>query len=295
MGRGDGLGADAAAAFGTLASETRLAILETLHDALRDHEGPGQPSVPYAELRRRVGVEDSGKFNYHLTQLTDDFVRKREGGYVLTQVGRTAAETVWRSFDLGDHGFDETGVDEECPRCGDGLVVAYADGHVTTRCRTCGGLLGVDGLRPGTVSRLPFPPAGVPDHSPTALVHAAHRRLCRHLLSMRDGVCPRCGGATEARLSVCGDHGEGLCRACGTTVPTVADTTCLRCGYGRLAPPALAAVDTPGRPLDGETAWDQFAAAASASHDPRPEQPTVRISLGERTLVVDDTLSVRVE
>lgn len=297
MGRGDGSGTDAVAAFGTLANETRLDTLQTLHDALRGHEGPGQPAVPYAELRRRVGVEDSGKFNYHLTELTDAFVRKREGGYVLTQVGRTAVETVRRSFELDGAGFDETAVDGACPRCGASLVAAYDDGHVTTRCESCGGLLGADGLPPGTVSRLPFPPAGVPDHPPTAVVRAAHRRLERHLLSMRDGVCPRCGGATAAGLLTCSDHETGLCRACGTTLPAVAETDCRRCGHGRLAPPALVAVDAPDdRPFDGTTAWDRFVTAVAATHDMMTgEVTTVRVDLGKTTVVVDDSLSVRTE
>ncbi|WP_449404315.1 DUF7347 domain-containing protein [Halalkalicoccus subterraneus] len=41
----------------------------------------------FADLRRRVGVEDSGRFRYHLKQLRGDFVEKANDGYRLTYAG----------------------------------------------------------------------------------------------------------------------------------------------------------------------------------------------------------------
>jgi hypothetical protein len=98
-------------------------------------------------------------------------------------------------------------------------------------------------------------------------------------------------------LLTCSDHETGLCRACETTLPAVAETDCRRCGHGRLAPPALVAVDAPDdRPFDGTTAWDRFVTAVAATHDTTTgEVTTVRVDLGETTVVVDDSLSVRTE
>lgn len=295
-------GSGAEAAFGTLANDTRLAILEALYDALRAHDGPGQPGVPYTELRERVGVADSGKFNYHLSELTDEFVAKRDGGYTLRQTGRTAVQIVLRSFAVDNPGFGPTRVDADCPRCGGAVTVQYGQGHLTTRCVGCLGVLAGTGLPEGTVSRLPFPPAGAAAREPAALLNPAHRRLERQCRSMADGVCPRCGGETTARLLVCDDHEEGVCGDCGTTLSAVAELGCLTCGHERLAPPAFARTDaqavwelvTTGA-SDDARAWDRFSVMLSWPHTPtqtEPAQVVVDPPTGDG-LLIDEQLRVR--
>ncbi len=64
-------------AFGRLADATRLDVLRAL-DAARDR------SVSFSDLRGRVGVGDSGQFNYHLSRLRPHFVEKSDDGYRLT-------------------------------------------------------------------------------------------------------------------------------------------------------------------------------------------------------------------
>jgi len=295
-------GTGAEAAFGTLANDTRLAILAALYDALRNHDGPGQPGVPYTELRERVGVTDSGKFNYHLSELTDEFVVKRDGGYTLRQTGRTVVQIVLRSFDVDDPGFGPTRVDADCPRCGDGVTVQYGQGHLTTRCVDCSGLLAATGLPERTISRLPFPPAGAAARDPAALLAPAHRRLERQCRSMTGGVCPRCGGETTARLLVCGDHErDGVCGACGTTLPAVAELGCHTCGHERLAPPAFARTDT--RAVweavttvlsDDAHAWDRFETTTTWPQTPtRTGSPRVVVDPPTGApLVIDDRLVV---
>jgi hypothetical protein len=73
-------------AFATLGNETRLGILQTLGRAGED--------LSFSVLRDRVGVEDSGQFNYHLEQLVGHFVRKTEDGYQLRRAGRRVVEAV---------------------------------------------------------------------------------------------------------------------------------------------------------------------------------------------------------
>ncbi|MFC7072316.1 winged helix-turn-helix domain-containing protein [Halovenus rubra] len=71
------------AAIGSLlADETRIAILTELY-AVSDTEG-----LSFSTLRRQVGVSDSGRFNYHLDQLSGELVRKRDEKYTLTSVGK---------------------------------------------------------------------------------------------------------------------------------------------------------------------------------------------------------------
>ncbi len=64
--------------------ETRLRILVALARAV-DDDGPSGPS--FSDLRDRVGVGDSGRFNYHLEKLRDTFVTKVEDRYVAREPG----------------------------------------------------------------------------------------------------------------------------------------------------------------------------------------------------------------
>lgn len=68
--------------FELLGNDIRLRIVRELCTA-----EPGC-AVPFSRLRERVGVRDSGKFNYHLGRLRGPLVEKREDGYALTAAGR---------------------------------------------------------------------------------------------------------------------------------------------------------------------------------------------------------------
>ncbi|MFB6176660.1 MAG: ArsR/SmtB family transcription factor, partial [Halobaculum sp.] len=207
---------DPVAAFACLGDETRLSILRALYDAVRDHEGPGQRAVPYSELQEAAGVADSGKFNYHLTQLRDQFVSKVEGGYVLDQTGKTVVKIVLRSFAVGDVSFDPVEIDAACPRCGGTLAVSYGDEHVTTRCLDCPGVADSPQFPDGTISTLVFPPAGVAERDPRELLSVVHRRYELQCAAMASGQCPTCGGVVDHEFGVCRGHdSDGICDDCG--------------------------------------------------------------------------------
>lgn len=74
-----------AALYALLADETRLGIVLELYDARTSNTEPD--GLTFSVLRCRVGVEDSGRFNYHLDQLTGALVRKVEDRYTLTGTG----------------------------------------------------------------------------------------------------------------------------------------------------------------------------------------------------------------
>lgn len=93
-----------------LGNEHRIAILQALAAA--------DDPLPFSELRRRVGVDDTGRFNYHLTELQDRFVRQSDGGYELGYAGERLV--------LAGAGLDpetatamESTEGAECPVCGD--------------------------------------------------------------------------------------------------------------------------------------------------------------------------------
>jgi hypothetical protein len=96
-------------AFGALASEQRVAVLRALYRAERS----GDPGQSFSSLQAAADADSSAGFAYHLRQLTGEFVRETEGGYVLTPAGRAAAAFVVAG-PFGDGGADA------CPTCGSG-------------------------------------------------------------------------------------------------------------------------------------------------------------------------------
>ena len=89
-----------------LASEIRIGVLRELADADRP--------LSFSELRERVDVRDSGKFNYHLNRLQSYFVRRSEGGYELHHAGSRIVAAADGALDVGTVGDGDC-----CPVCGD--------------------------------------------------------------------------------------------------------------------------------------------------------------------------------
>lgn len=82
---GDGRSADEA--FRLLGVETLMAILHELWSAT-----PGV--IGFADIRKRVGVDDSGRFNSHLHELDGHCVASVADGWRLTQSGREVVRAV---------------------------------------------------------------------------------------------------------------------------------------------------------------------------------------------------------
>jgi DNA-binding transcriptional ArsR family regulator len=74
-------------ALSLLSNETRIEILRVL--AVAEEE-----TVPFSTLRKRVGTDDSGQFNYHLNRLTGHYVQRTTDGYALCQAGIDALEAI---------------------------------------------------------------------------------------------------------------------------------------------------------------------------------------------------------
>ena len=76
-------------AFELLGNETRIEILRVLASA--DEE-----CLSFSTLRKRVGIDDSGQFNYHLNRLAGHYVRRTTDGYAICQTGTDALEAISR-------------------------------------------------------------------------------------------------------------------------------------------------------------------------------------------------------
>lgn len=176
----EGLSTDAEA-FGVLASETRLRILQ----AVAFHWQDDSESVPYSTLLESVGIEDSGKFNYHLDKLRDRFVLEQRGGYTLTAQAQRALDSLLskRYHDVEN---DRVPVEGHCPICGGGFEVG-CHWNFYLGCSEC--------WEPHVYRRKVSP--RVLEHRDWREVMIEYERAFGHkLASMLDGVCIECGGPT---------------------------------------------------------------------------------------------------
>lgn len=173
-----------AAAFDLLSDPLRVRILTTLWE--EDRRGP----TSYSELQSAVGVRDSGRFNYHLSQLTDRYLRKTDDGYAMRPAGVHVVDLL-ASGVFGE--VPERGpidVDTPCPRCATGLDLEYRDGETVVQCPDC----------ELVACWLFFPPAGVLDRDDESLAWGAHVRSREYNRMANAGLCPFCGREIDVQL-----------------------------------------------------------------------------------------------
>jgi hypothetical protein len=231
-------------AFAILGDETRLNIVRVLWRAGAAHEyddvDDSASTMSFSELRRRVDVDDNGRFNYHLSKLVPHFVRKTGEGYRLSGGGKRIARTVVAL--AGDHDAAVSGeVSTDCPACGAGVTVTYEDQWLRFSCTECPGLFG-DAAPDGTLLNAPFPPPGLVGRTPDDALATELYRCMLDLTSMMQGVCPECASAVGGSLSVCHEHDTGRarpCRTCGTPFAAWGELRCDTCRFAKRLPVEL--------------------------------------------------------
>ena len=216
----DGLpeeGLPPAEAFALLGNETRITILQELWRA------PEQP-VSFSDLRKRVGMRDSAQFNYHLSKLTDQFVRRTDEGYEFQYAGEKVVRAILAGT-FTDQVTLDFPVEGACFSCGGSLEGRYADEQLGIHCADC----------EETFGRYGFPPGGLRDRTTTEVEDAFDQRV-RHLHCLAaDGVCPECGG--RMRTDVVPDDEDVL----GLDVRV--DHTCEQCRHTITSPVGLSLLD----------------------------------------------------
>lgn len=103
----------AANALTALASEHRIEILRVLAEA--------DEPLSFSDLRKSIGMYDTGRFNYHLTELCGRFVRNTNNGY---ELGHAGERVVLAAAGLDSEGAralaEQASTDgNECPVCGE--------------------------------------------------------------------------------------------------------------------------------------------------------------------------------
>jgi DNA-binding transcriptional ArsR family regulator len=224
-------GPRATEAFGLLSNETRLAILLALWEAY--DPVAGTTTMSFSDLRERVGMRDSGQFNYHLEQLIGRFVASVDGGYELRNSGHKLIRTVIAGTGIEETTLSPTELDMACNGCGGRPVeISYDEEVMYLTCSECDGFMTDDAFPSGTIAVWDVDPAGLAGRTPAELLVAGAIASKGRLRRMIEGVCPDCSGSVNSSLRVCEDHDPpsgALCDACGMRDRVRIDYTCKTC------------------------------------------------------------------
>ncbi|MFC6729879.1 transcriptional regulator [Natronoarchaeum mannanilyticum] len=228
--------AEAAAAFGSLADENRIAILLALWS---------EEELSFADLQSAAEFEDSSLFNYHLGKLVGRFVEKEDDRYRLRAAGAKAIDVVVdERFGSSSEPVDLE-LDAACPDCGTPLRARYENDTITIDCPGCDCVVHLGY----------FPPRGRAARDPEAFLEAYAKRLWRDFTLAYEGICPRCSGRTSTRVEVDPDWHLDLpavsdCADCGVSIGTTI-------GLRLLADPAVVAfLWDHGDAVDGRPFWE---------------------------------------
>ncbi|SEV89543.1 winged helix-turn-helix domain-containing protein [Halobacterium jilantaiense] len=134
------------AAFSLVSDETRFAILRELQRA----DGP----MAFSALREAVGVDDPGRFNYHLGELRGQFVAKRDDGYAILPPGKRLVGAVLAGGYTSalDADMDPVPVEGECLDCGGDLEAVFRDHGVGIDCTECAASVTSPDVPPGLLA-----------------------------------------------------------------------------------------------------------------------------------------------
>jgi len=207
--------------FSLLGNETRVEILQALA------ENPEEP-MSFSDLRERVGVRDSGKFNYHLGKLADHFVRHTDEGYRLSMAGMQVVGALIAGTYTADATLDPIEVDDPCPSCGETpILVRYEDEHAHITCSSCDEFF----------NRFAFPPGNLDQFDVDDLPETMDRWLRTTFHRVVSGFCPACSGRMDGEFVPNESEGE---------VPVRAQYTCVRCNDRAEASPTSVLFYHPG-------------------------------------------------
>lgn len=217
-------------AFDLLSDELRLDILRALGEAMA-----GEDEVPmsFSELQRRVGVQDNGRFNYHLTQLVDRFVEKTDGGYELRPPGISVYQAIISGAYTDEADVDPTRIEGEfCNDCEAAGEAWYENNHFHLGCAECGKL----------IIHYPIPPGSFDRDDPESMLTAGSAWVLRDHVTARQGVCPYCAGVVETTLSGDESRMEELSERKYTGVVSF---SCRRCSWALHCNPPFAICPDP--------------------------------------------------
>ena len=202
--------------FAALSEEIRIAILR----ALWTTDGP----ATFSALREAVGSPDSGRFNYHLDVLLDQFVTKTDDGYELTQAGKRINGAIEAGSYTTGVQLEPVRLEHPCRTCGGELSLSYEDETVTVGCGDC-----------PTTAQFAVPPSAFSNCTREAIPRVASRYLQATFHRIDAGFCPYCDGSLQSTVETVADSKEAAAEAVPEEIADVRDLPlarydCRRCG-----------------------------------------------------------------
>jgi hypothetical protein len=193
-----------------LGQETRVDVLRALLAARRESS---EPSLSFTELKDAAGVEDTGRFNYHLNQLRGTFVVEDDEGYRLSSFGFRLFARLSAGLSDPDPDVDPVSLSGDCPECGAALQAAPEGNQFQLICVE-GHTLNEELL--GT-------PRAVADRDPEAAAETLALINTQATELGVSGICPSCHGRTEGGIEHVEGHGyryRAPCSDCGNRFAT---------------------------------------------------------------------------
>lgn len=178
--------------FALLGDETRVQILQVLG-------GEVDEPITFSELQDRLGMSDSGQFNYHLRKLVGHFVRKVEEGYELTYAGKQLMGALHAGTYTASATMEPLEIESPCPVCEGTLVATYEDEHVVMSCEDCAEWRNV----------FPFPPGALEGFEGPELIDALDRWMWSLMERIYAGFCPNCSARLEGHVRIASEDAAG--------------------------------------------------------------------------------------
>ena len=269
-------------AFALLGHDLRLEILLALLDRWRAAKTEPQR---YADLMRAVGLEDSGKLNYHLKKLRGAYLRKTDEGYVPTASATALSRAVLANRPTAGAIQRDVNPDVACSDCGERLAATYERAFLTVECEAC--------ESDRCTFTYPLPKNGLGGRTDEACLRTVYRRARSQIGLARTGQCPDCAGRTSVtvrrdNLDMDSERAVRItCDTCtwmvqtGVLLPVLSD--------GRVA----AALVEVGLSVETAYHWDLPAPTTTVhATDPLEIKMHVEGEDGTATVLVDEDLKV---
>jgi DNA-directed RNA polymerase subunit RPC12/RpoP len=274
-------------AFDLIGHDIRTSIIRTLQEEFRR----GSREAPYSDLKSRVGVRDSGQFNYHLQKLVGHFVVKADGAYQLSYAGRKAASAIAGGTYNEQASIEPRSVAGACVNCGDeALVLTNSDARFDISCSTCN----------TSVVHMPFPPGAVDSYEVDELKTAFDRWVRSWNMLSATGVCPECGSRMQREITE--DQGE-------TTIGNVDiryGLDCTQCWMSGFLPIGCLLVDHPavvsfhwnrGHEVHSSYLWEFEWALSKEYQEPKEEDDrlvelSIPVESDELRITVNNSLDI---
>ena len=218
-------------AFQLFSHELRLEILFALWEA-------ENYALSFSALQSAVGERDSGKFTYHLEQLTGHFVAENGGKYVLQYAGHRVIDAIQSGVFTTSPSVEPTAAPGRCPHCDSTPTFEYENHLATVACPDCETKL----------IEYPFDPGGFQDRSPTEAINTFDARTKHKWQLASSGVCFVCAGRVAVEYvdsPIELDKHDRYIDFFAEAHPAVLHLNCNQCSFFSYVPVGARLLDSP--------------------------------------------------